>query len=135
MTDATIGYGATFGIYNGTTYDAVAEVTAITPPSRSRDTIEATHLESPDKYKEFVAALAEAGEASIAINFVASASDVLVAAFDAETGQFEITFPNGVTMQFNGIVTGHEFGEIVADDKMSATFTVKASGKPVLAAA
>lgn len=135
MSNATIGYTTTFGIYNGTTYDALtAEITSIQPPSRSRETIDVTHLNSPDKYKEFIAGLAEGGDASLGVNFVPAATDAFSTAFEAEAGQFEITFPNGVKMQFAGIVTGYEIGE-VTNDKMSATFTVKSTGKPVMVAA
>lgn len=135
MTNAAIGYQATFGIGDGgapETFTDVAEVVTITPPSMIRESIDATHLESPGKYKEFIAGLAESGDATITINFVPSAADVLVTAFDAESGNFQITFPNSVTMTFSGIVTGYELGELSVD-KMTATFTVKATGKAALA--
>lgn len=133
-TNADIGYDSTFGIESATpdVYDVVAEVVSIDPPARSRDTEEATHLKSPDGYKEFIAGLAEGGDASIGLNFVPSATDALVTAFEAKTGKFQITFPNAVTLTFSGIVTSYEIGEVV-NSKMSATFTVKSTGKAVLA--
>ncbi len=134
MSNANIGYDSTFGIESTTPddYVVVAEVVSITPPAMQRDTIDVTHLKSPDSYKEFIAGLSEGGDASIGLNFVPSATDALVAAFDAGAGKFQITFPNGVTMTFEGIVTSYELGEISLD-KMSATLTIKATGKPVLA--
>lgn len=135
MTNASIGYQATFGIGDGGSPEAftdVAEVVTITPPAMARESIDATHLESPNKYKEFIAGLAESGDATITINFVPSTTDVLVTAFEAESGNFRITFPNAVTMTFSGIVTGYEVGELSLD-KMTATFTVKATGQAALA--
>ena len=135
-TSANIGYTSTFGIEGGTpgTYDVVAEVVSITPPSFSREAIDATHLASPDRYKEFIAGMNEAGEASITLNFVPSATDALVAAFTATTGNYQITFPNDVTMEFSGFCMTYEIGEI-SNDKMTATATFKPSGAPTLTAA
>ena len=50
-------------------------------------------------------------------------------------GEFRIVYPKAdFAMTFKGIVTGYEPGEIVVDDKLSASFTIKCSGKPVIAA-
>tara|TARA_Y100000310_G_scaffold325782_1_gene389816 strand:+ start:1469 stop:1882 length:414 start_codon:yes stop_codon:yes gene_type:complete len=137
MSNADIGFGAIFGIESATpgTYTKVAEVTAITPPSRSREAIDVTHLESPDRYREFIASIMEGGEASLTLNFVPSATDTLVDAFEAGTGNYEIIFPNGVKMQFGGVFTSYEIGELVDNDKMTATCTIKQSGKATLVAA
>lgn len=133
-TEAALGYGAKFGIKDGASYDYVAEVNSLTPPGWTRDTVEATHLESPDKAKEYIGGLIDAGEATITINFKPIVADVLLAAFIAETGNYRILFPSGtVALDFVGIVTGYEMGDLVADDKMTATFTVKATGLPALA--
>lgn len=133
-TEAALGYGAKFGIKgSGSTYVYVAEVTNITPPGMTRDTVDVTHLESPDKFKEYIAGLADTGEASITINYKPAVSDALMTAFLAEKDDFRILFPGGtVALDFAGIVTGYEPGDLVAPEEMTATFTVKASGKPVL---
>jgi len=135
-TKASIGHTTTFGVKlpPANAFTKVAEVTNLTPPGMTRDTVDATHLESDDGYKEFIAGLKESGEATLTVNYVPSAADALVAAFENGSGEFQITFPNKVTLTFDGIVTGYEWNDVVADDKMSATFTVKCSGKPVLAA-
>ena len=136
-TAADIGYDSAFGIEGETagTYVAVAEVVGITPPGVSRDAVDATHLKSPDAYKEFIAGLKESGEASITLNFVPSSTDALYTAFDAKTGNYEITFPNGVMMRFSGFFTAYNPPELTAEGKMEATATIKATGKPTLHAA
>ncbi len=131
--NANLGYQSKFGIKGGSTYTYVAEVTSLTPPGWTRDTVDVTHLESPDMAKEFIGGLIEADEATISINYVPSATDSLLAAFTAGRGEYRVLFPSGtVALDFKGIVTGYEMGDLVADDKMTATFTVKPSGKPAL---
>lgn len=135
---AQAGFGAQFGIKGGgDTFDDVAEVVSIQPPGLTRETIDVTHLNSDDQTKEFIGSLIEGGEASITINYIPSASDALLTAFttDGGKGEFRIVYPKAdFAMTFKGIVTGYEPGEIVVDDKLSASFTIKCSGKPVIAA-
>ena len=130
---ADIGYNATFGIHNGTTYDLVAEVTAINPPGYSRDSEEVTHLTSDNQYKEFIAAMKEMTSCSFTLNFIPSASDAIVTAFEADTGQFQITAPNAVTMTFSGFVTAYQIGEMTPGGKMTAEVTIQPTGKATLA--
>ena len=61
-TEADIGYGAIFKVGNGgspteTFTDFGAEVTSITPPGYSRDALDATHMASPDRFREYIAGL------------------------------------------------------------------------------
>lgn len=130
--NASAGYGARFGIRGaGAIYVYVAEVNSITPPSWTRDTIEVTHIESDDKTKEYIGSMIDAGEATITVNFIPSVTDVLLAAFISEKDDFRILLPSGtLALDFTGIVTGYEIGDLVGDDKMTATFTVKATGRP-----
>lgn len=136
---AQAGYGATFGVKQGaaSAFTVLAEIISITPPGMTRDTIDVTHLNSDDQFKEFIGSLAEAGEAQLTLNYIPSASDALMTAFttDHGAGEFQIIFPKrDFSMTFDGIVTGYEPGEIVVDDKLTASMTIKASGKPVIAA-
>lgn len=132
-TNADIGHGSQFSIYNGATYDAVAEVTSISSASFSQDAIDATNMDSTDGYREFIGGLRDAGEVSITINYIPSASDVIIAAFASTTLKtYKITHPNSVTLTFTGIVTSYQ-PDVPLDDKMSATATFKISGKPTWA--
>ncbi|MFV0303561.1 MAG: phage tail tube protein [Paracoccus sp. (in: a-proteobacteria)] len=135
-TAALIGLGARFGILgSGSTYDSVAEVTRITPPGWTRNTVDATHLESPDAWAEFIAGLKTASDCSFDINWVPSLADPLLAAFNAGSGDFQLLFPSGaLALQFTGIVTTFQPGEISPEGKLSASLTVKPSGAPVLVA-
>lgn len=132
--NADIGYDSSIGIGDTSAgpFTDVVEVVNITPPGMQRDEIEVTHLKSDDQYKEFVAGIKEAGECSFGINFVPSATDAIAAHFEAKSRGFQITFPNNVTLTFAGFVKSYEFGEL-SNDKMSASVTIKVSGKAVLA--
>jgi hypothetical protein len=134
---ADIGYTSEFAIEGATpgTYVKVAQVVAITPPGMTRDSVEITHLESANGYKEYIAGLKDGGEASITFNFVASATDTMVTAFEADTGKYQIKFPNGVRMQFSGFFTAYNPPELAPGNVMQATATMKVTGKATLLAA
>lgn len=131
-TNSLIGYQTQFAIFNGTSYVAVAEVTNVTPAQYSRDAIEATHNASPNAAREFIPGLIDAGELTLSINYIPAVADTIIAAMRAGLGQFRVTFPNGVTCTFSGVITGYS-PEAPLDDKMAATVTIKASGLPVWA--
>ena len=135
MTDATIGYDSSFGIYDGAAYDDVAEVVNIQIPGFSREAIEATHLQSPDAYKEFIAGLKEMTECTITLNWVPSATDTLLTAFEDDSGMYQITAPNGVMLRFAGFFTAYTPPQLTPDGKMEATATIKPTGKATLHAA
>src|SRR5690554_1115380 len=102
MSDAMIGYGAKFAIESGSpaTYEDVAEVISITPPSDTIDTVDVTHLRSPDRTREFLAGLRDPGECSFEMNFIpgSDADGALQTVRDAgEVVNCRITFPNDVT--------------------------------------
>lgn len=142
-TSAKIGYGAQFKRSNGdtpVTYTAVGEVTDITPVAMSKDTVDATHMASPNGYREFISALRDAGEVEITVNFVPAGtawSDALTD-FNADTTSavrsYSVQWIDGSTWVFDGIMTGPAV-ETPLDDKMSATFTYKVTGKPVFTSA
>lgn len=140
VTSATIGMKATFSIGDGvdggsTTYTKVGfEITTITSPGMTRETIDVTHLESEDDAREYIAGLLDTDPATIAFNYNASATDALYAAMLAGKGDFRITFPNGVKMDFSGIAQSWKPGD-PSTTTMAGEFTVKPSGIPTLTAA
>jgi len=133
-TAAQIGLGSKFGIKNGSSYSDTAEVTNITLPGWTRNTVDATHLQSPEGWAEFIAGLKTASDCTFTINWIPAISDPLLTAFDAGKGDFQVIFPSGtLAMQFTGIVTNYTPGEVSPEGKLTAQVTIKPSGKPVLA--
>lgn len=131
---AVLGYNIDFSIYNGSTYTQVAEVTDITWPGYVRDAVEVTYMDSADQFREYIAGLMDGGEMTIEMNWVPSATDVIIAALTASTtGQFKITYNNGVNLVVKAIVTGYQ-PQSPLGEKLSASATFKVSGKPTWAA-
>ena len=138
MSNAAIGYGATFAIGDGgdpETFTAVSEVVSITPPGYSRDAVEATHLQSTDGFKEFVEGMKETTDVELTLNWVPSATDAMITAFLASAQNYKITAPNGVSVTVTGFFTGYTPAELTPDGKQEATATLKVTGKPTWAAA
>ena len=135
MTTARIGYGTKYSVWDATlTTPAlveIAEVINVTPGAATADRIDATHMQSPGRRREYIAGLIDTGEASFEINWVpGNETDELLRALMAsgETVQHQIEFPNGVTVSYDAAITGYE-KEIPVDDRMTATITVAVSGE------
>lgn len=137
---AAIGHGAKFEIGDGggpEVFTEVAEVTGITPAAFSRDVPDATHMASPEKWREFIPGLRDAGEATVTMNFIPGgpAQDAIFAAFTDDTqSNYKIVFPNAESWEFAGYCVGFA-PEVPLDGKMTATARIKLSGKPTFISA
>jgi len=137
-TDALIGYGTTFERSDGASpevWTAIAEVMNITPPSFTRETQDATHMASPNAYREFISGLRDAGEVSLEINYIpgASAQTTLLADLDSDlVVSYRIVFPVSPlsTVTFTAFVTAFS-PEAPLDAKLTASVTFKVTGLPV----
>lgn len=138
--NAIIGYGTLFSVGDGAepeVYTPLAEVADITPPSDSVDIIDATHMTSPNRTKEFLAGLNDPGECSFDIHFIPGAGDDAVIQAIRNTGErknYRITWTTGRTWTFSGILTGYAPTAPV-NDRMTATVTIKVTSSYVDAAA
>lgn len=138
-TQAQIGHGTTFQI-NTTLLNSpdawvtVAEVVSVTPPSLSRDAIDATHSTSPNKWREFIPGLRDGGEVTLEVNFIPSGigTQTILSTFTSDsTVNARINFPDSpvTTWEFTAFITNFA-PDAPFDDKMSATVTFKLSGEP-----
>jgi len=134
-TDADIGYCTLFK--SGSPLVTFAEVTGLTPPSIARDSVDASHEESPEAWREFIPGMKDGGEVSFEFNSNPNgpSAAVLAAERDLE-GQAEvlprpILFRSGAYWSFNAFLTGWET-DAPLDDKMTGTATFKITGKPSL---
>lgn len=84
MTDARIGWGGK--VYLGTdnteaTLTELVEVVDTTFPQDEVEEVDATHLQSPGRRREFIAGLIDAGEVTVNLNYLpGSATDLLLTA-------------------------------------------------------
>lgn len=114
------------------TYVAIANVSNISGPGLSRETIDVSAHDSPNGYRQFVGGLKDPGEITFDVNYKPSAHDMLVADLDDTTAtNYRITWPDGSTWTFPAIITGFEPSAPI-DDKLAASITLKVSGKPTL---
>jgi len=131
--NAIIGFGAT--LTKGG--DAVAELTSITGPSQSADTMEVTSHDSSDNYKEYLIALLEAGEVSIEGYFYpgdAAGQITMHTDFQARSKiSYVITLSDTTTTWgFDAFITAFETSAPF-DGPTGFSATLKITGKPTLA--
>lgn len=116
----------------------VAEVSTVAGPGLTRETIDASHMQSPEQWREFIKGMKDAGELSFDVNMIpgnASQFAILSDFYDdTSTAQWELIFPNAAstTWSFRGILTTFEPTNAI-DEKLSASITIKLTGKPTLA--
>jgi Lambda phage tail tube protein, TTP len=137
MANALLGYGSVVEISTGDSPDVLQtmqEVTNITPPSATLDQIDVSHMQSPNRRREYISGMTDGGEFSFEMNFVpgAATDDFLFAILTTPVGvsrrrHLRLSFPNGVTWFFDGELTGYEMS-MPFDDKMTATATFKVTG-------
>lgn len=141
-TEAKIGYGVLLKIEDDNSPQSmvtIAEITSINGFEISRDWVDATHSQSTEKWREFIAGLKDAGEFTAEINFVPGSTSIalLLAQFNKDTpSACEIYIPTATPYKwaFEAGLSGFGFDAPV-DDKMTASMTFKITGKPVLTAA
>lgn len=131
-------FGTTLSRDNGTSFDALANVTSLSGPSMSRETIDVTSHDSASSYMEFVASLIDGGEVTADLNWdpadtsLDSANTTTTLMADLETTTpvaYEITFPDGAKFAADLLITGFEFTANY-DAKLEASLTFKVSGLP-----
>jgi hypothetical protein len=139
-TEALLGYGSKFAIVSDNSpnvYTELAEVKSITPPSMAVDQIDVTHMQSPERRREFISGLIDPGECSFEMNYIpGSISDIrLNELLDLPVGvsrrrSCRITYPNAVTHTFDAELQGYE-PSVEVDGAMMATVTWKVTGAVV----
>ncbi len=135
-TAAAIGHGTSFGRGDGASpevFTNIGEITGVSGPGLSRDTIDVTDVDSTDRWREFIGGLKDAGEVSLEINWDPNASpDVSNFLTDINANaarNYKLTFPDTTAWTFSALMTGLEV-EDPHDDKMTASVTYKLVGKP-----
>ena len=142
-TSAISGFGTLLKIGDGggtEVFTTIAEVTDISGPGLSMDTMEATSHSSTAGWKEFVAGLLDAGEVTFSVNFLITnatqsyTSGLIRDMVNRTARHFQLVFPNvgNTTWAFTALVTAFEPAEPI-DDVLKADCTLKITGQPTLA--
>jgi predicted secreted protein len=141
-TEAQIGLGTEFWLGNNATPSVLTrlgEILSVTPPNPQTAEVEATHMASPNRRREYISGLIEDGEGTFEMNYVpGSTTDALIrgAQTSGLAKAYKIVVPDGAdTWEITGdcIVKGYE-RSIPIDDRMTATLTVRFTGDSTEAA-
>lgn len=134
MSQAFSGVGTAFHRWNGSTWDAIAEITSIKGPGPKRDQIEVTNLDSVGGYKEFIAGFRESGTVTLSMNFIRNNYDLLLSDFESDVLQnYEIILGDSVhtSFEFEGLVTELPLN-ITAKDAVTMDVTILISGQIIV---
>jgi len=135
-TQGTSGFGTLLKRGDGASpteaFAAVAEVKNISGPNLSTETIDATHMESPNAFREMLPSFKSSGEVTFTVNFLPGATnhtDVLGDYDDRTLRNWTLVFPDtgATTWGFSGYVTGFQPSATI-DDVLSADVTITISG-------
>ena len=127
--------GAAFGTVL-TVGTAVAELTSISGPSISMDTIDVSSHDSADRAREFVAGMIDGGEVTVEGNLTGANSAAALLALMAAgtvTSGATVVFPapTSLTWGFDCLVTSVST-DSPYEDKVSFSATLKITGLPTL---
>lgn len=111
----------------------IANLTSIGEIGVESEEIDATDLDSPDNYKEFIAGSKDAGEVSIAGNIKDETNvEKMLALAEAQSiEEFKVEYPSGAKWTFKAFVKSFKDGEKTPDGLATFTATLRISGKPV----
>ena len=130
-------FGTHFCLGTTSTAQAVANLTNISGPGVSADTIDVTAHDSTDAFRGFVAGVIDGGEISLEGNLISAAAGNIIltelAARTSTTCLIQYSTAANACWKFEGLVTGFET-DAPFDGKLGFTASVKVTGKPVLAA-
>jgi len=142
VSDARLGKGYLIQRGNGggpEVFTTIAELLDVDGPEMSVDSVEATHQQSPNYWREFIPGLIDGGEVSFDLNHnpdnaTQDATVGLAADLKNRTVRnFKVVFPSPSSKEwtFPAFVTEFSPAGPVAD-RQTASVTLKVSGEPTL---
>lgn len=148
-TEADIGHGIKIQRNDGDSpndwVDTGAELRDVSGPDMSKDTPDATHMLSPNRFREFISGLIDGGEFTASIAFIPGGTTwaELFEDFKAkDLIEWRLLFPDGTGSTPASLVydTAWRFSAHISalspamplDDSMVSDVTWKVSGEPIL---
>lgn len=134
-TTGTSGFGTLLKAGNGATsetFTTIAEVRNIGGPNITLELLEATHMESPTGFREWLPSFKDGGEVPFEVNFLPANSGHKAITTDIANRtrrNFKIVWPNtaATTWSFSGYYTQFQPSAGVGD-MLSASITIKITG-------
>ena len=141
MAQGTIGHGIRLQRASDATpavFTDIGELKELNGPSLARDSVDVSHSLSPNRYREFIPGMLDAGEVSGVLALVPSGTqadahqEVIDDLNTATLRQYRILYPDAnVYWLFDGFFTSVDHATPI-DDEMTLPFTIKVSGQPTL---
>lgn len=115
------------------TFSQIHEVTTAEPPDEQAEDVEVTHLESPNRTKEYIAGMIEAGEVTFTCNWnpdeYADHAQLRADKVAGDNHNWRIVLPGAMeTIQFPGYVKGLKVNVSGPNDPITADVTIKLAG-------
>ena len=110
----------------------IANLTSIGEIGVESEEIDATDLDSPDDYKEFIAGSKDAGEVAIAGNIKdeSNIEKMLALAESRSVEKWKVEYKSGAKWEFSAFVKSFKDGEKTVDGLATFTGSLRISGKP-----
>lgn len=131
MTNAVSSVGALLRKFSGSAWTSVGEVTTISGPTMSRETIDVTSLASTGGYREFIAGFRDPGTLTFTMNFNRTDYDIMKADFESDVEQdYELILPDDevTTLEFSGLVTELPLN-LDPGSQITCNITIKVTGQ------
>lgn len=135
-------YGSTLQLGDAATpevFTSIAEITELTPPNMSRDSIDVSSNSSSDGYREFIAGWRDGGEVAVKANWLPTnathdgTTGVLSSFNDNVNHNWKIILPDTLaTISLRGHVKDFN-PDLPLEEQGTLEFVIKVSGKPTIA--
>ena len=135
---ATSAHGTILKVGAASATTEVANVTNISGPGLTLETIDVTNHSSASNWREFIGGLKDGGEINIDISYEPAGATHNATAgllFFLNTRAiafFSLTFPNATAWSFTALVSSFTPG-LAVGDALTASVTLKITGAPTLA--
>ena len=109
----------------------VGRLTSVGEISPEAEEVDVTTLDSTGGYREYIQGFRDSGELEISGYHDAgdAGQKAMRTAFaSGENGAFEVTFPDGTAVTFNGFVKGHTIGSAEVDGAIGFGAVLRISG-------
>lgn len=109
----------------------VGKLTSVGEIAPEAEEVDVTTLDSTGGYREYIQGFRDSGE--VEIEGFHDAGDagqkaMRTAFASGETGAFEVAFPDGTAVKFNGFVKGHTIGSAEVDGAIGFGAVIRISG-------
>jgi predicted secreted protein len=131
MTNAVSSVGALLKKFVDSAWVSVGEVTTISGPTMSRETIDVTSLASTGGYREFIAGFRDPGTMTFTMNFNRTDYEAMKTDFESDTEQdYELILPDDetTTLEFSGLVTELPLN-LDPGSQITCNVTIKVTGQ------